>query len=143
MSGKLLLSPTSHQPGTSWFRPVGTKAVAVSISEPADPLSAAPLPPLEISPALLAVAERSKAWPFEEAQKIVARLQRQGARDREVMFATGYGPSGLPHIGTFGEVARTTMVRTAFRVLTGDRVPTRLICFSDHIDRRRNVHHHT
>ena len=67
------------------------------------------------------------AWPFEEARKIVARLARTGKT--EVVFETGYGPSGLPHIGTFGEVARTTMVRNAFRVLTGDTIPTRLVAF--------------
>ena len=66
---------------------------------------------------LRALAEQSNAWPFEEARKIVARLKTQ-PKD-EVIFETGYGPSGLPHIGTFGEVARTTMVRHAFRVLTG------------------------
>ena len=65
------------------------------------------------------LAEQSSAWPFEEAKKIVARLKEK-PKD-EVIFETGYGPSGLPHIGTFGEVARTTMVRHAFRVLTGDR----------------------
>src|ERR1700733_15549063 len=75
------------------------------------------------------VAELSHAWPFEEARKIVARLQRH-PKD-EVIFETGYGPSGLPHIGTFGEVARTTMGRHAFRVLTEDKIKTRLIAFSD------------
>src|SRR6202047_3296617 len=83
------------------------------------------------------IAESSNAWPFEEARKIVARLQRQ-PKD-VVIFETGYGPSGLPHIGTFGEVARTTMVRHAFRVLTDDRVPTRLIAFSDDMDALRKV----
>ena len=55
------------------------------------------------------------------------------------MFETGYGPSGLPHIGTFGEVARTTMVRHAFRVLTDDKIKTRLIAFSDDMDGLRKV----
>ena len=64
------------------------------------------------------LAEQSNAWPFEEAKKIVARLKKT-PKD-EVIFETGYGPSGLPHIGTFGEVARTTMVRHAFRVLTDE-----------------------
>jgi lysyl-tRNA synthetase, class I len=100
-------------------------------------LSDASVQPLEITDALRAAAERSKAWPFEEARKIVARIGRRAAR--EVLFETGYGPSGLPHIGTFGEVARTTMVRTAFRLLTGDAVPTRLICFSDDMDGLRKV----
>ena len=83
------------------------------------------------------VAETSNAWPFEEAKKIVARLKRK-PKD-EVIFETGYGPSGLPHIGTFGEVARTTMVRYAFRVLTDDKVKTRLIAFSDDMDGLRKV----
>src|ERR1700744_3509415 len=82
-------------------------------------------------------AELSHAWPFEEARKIVARLKRK-PKD-EVIFETGYGPSGLPHIGTFGEVARTTMVRHAFRVLTDDKVKTRLIAFSDDMDGLRKV----
>ena len=90
-------------------------------------------------PALLAAAGRSKAWPFEEARKIVERVAKRGAPERGVIFETGYGPSGLPHIGTFGEVARTTMVRHAFRILTEDRVPTRLICFSDDMDGMRKV----
>ncbi|HMK80131.1 MAG TPA: lysine--tRNA ligase [Xanthobacteraceae bacterium] len=83
------------------------------------------------------LAENSNAWPFEEARKIVARLKRK-PKD-EVVFETGYGPSGLPHIGTFGEVARTTMVRHAFRVLTDDKVRTRLISFSDDMDGFRRV----
>ena len=82
-------------------------------------------------------AEKSGAWPFEEARKIVARLKR--APKSEVIFETGYGPSGLPHIGTFGEVARTTMVRHAFRVLTDDKIKTRLIAFSDDMDGLRKV----
>ena len=86
---------------------------------------------------LRSLAEQSNAWPFEEARKIVARLKRR-PKD-EVIFETGYGPSGLPHIGTFGEVARTTMVRHAFRVLTDDKVKTRLIAFSDDMDGLRKV----
>ena len=82
-------------------------------------------------------AEVSKAWPFEEARKLIARLERMPKS--EVVFETGYGPSGLPHIGTFGEVARTTMVRHAFRVLTGDSVKTRLIAFSDDMDGLRKT----
>ena len=82
-------------------------------------------------------AEASKAWPFEEARKLIARLER--LKHAEVIFETGYGPSGLPHVGTFGEVARTSMVRHAFRVLTGDSVKTRLIAFSDDMDGLRKV----
>ena len=61
---------------------------------------------------LIAEATESKSWPFEEARKIIKRLQKN---EKEVLFETGYGPSGLPHIGTFGEVARTSMVRFAFK----------------------------
>src|ERR1700743_11534 len=86
---------------------------------------------------LRALAEQSNAWPFEQAKQIVARLKKQ-PKD-EVLFETGYGPSGLPHIGTFGEVARTTMVRHAFRVLTDDKIKTRLIAFSDDMDGLRKV----
>src|ERR1700737_759062 len=86
---------------------------------------------------LRALAEQSNAWPFEQAKAIVARLKKK-PKD-EVLFATGYGPSGLPHIGTFGEVARTTMVRHAFRVLTDDKVKTRLIAFSDDMDALRKI----
>ena len=89
------------------------------------------------TPSLRELAEQSNAWPFEEARKIVARLKKT-PKD-VVIFETGYGPSGLPHIGTFGEVARTTMVRHAFRVLTGDSIKTRLISFSDDMDGLRKV----
>ncbi len=88
-------------------------------------------------PALLAAAQTSKAWPFEEARKLIARVEKTG--QQEVLFETGYGPSGLPHIGTFGEVARTTIVRHAFRVLTDDRIKTRLLAFSDDMDGLRKV----
>jgi lysyl-tRNA synthetase class 1 len=84
------------------------------------------------------IAQSSKAWPFEEAKRLVKRFNQQGFPD-EVLFETGYGPSGLPHIGTFGEVARTSMVRHAFRVLTEDKVATRLLCFSDDMDGFRKV----
>jgi lysyl-tRNA synthetase, class I len=90
-----------------------------------------------IAASLREVAETSNAWPFEEARKIIARLKKRPKG--EVIFETGYGPSGLPHIGTFGEVARTTMVRHAFRVLTDDKVKTRLIAFSDDMDGLRKV----
>src|SRR5512146_393295 len=91
----------------------------------------------ETAASLRELAEQSNAWPFEEARKIVARLKRR-PKD-EVIFETGYGPSGLPHIGTFGEVARTTMVRHAFRVLTEDKIKTRLLAFSDDMDGLRKV----
>jgi lysyl-tRNA synthetase class 1 len=98
-------------------------------------VSPAPLPSLD--PAFFAPAQGARAWPFEEARKLVARVERTG--QKAVLFETGYGPSGLPHIGTFGEVARTTMVRTAFRLLTEDRIETRLICFSDDMDGMRKI----
>src|ERR1700684_753104 len=94
----------------------------------------------ESAASLRELAEQSNAWPFEEARKIVARLKRR-PKD-EVIFETGYGPSGLPHIGTFGEVARTTMVRHAFRALTEDKIKTRLIAFSDDMDGLRKVPEH-
>ncbi|GGG31843.1 lysine--tRNA ligase [Chelatococcus composti] len=93
--------------------------------------------PLQLDPALVEAARASAAWPFEEARKLVVRLERSGKK--EALFETGYGPSGLPHIGTFGEVARTSMVRHAFRVLTEDRIPTRLVAFSDDMDGLRKV----
>ncbi|MCJ2022895.1 lysine--tRNA ligase [Methylobacterium sp. J-067] len=99
-------------------------------------MAAAP-PALTLDPGLIEVAATAAAWPFEEARKLVARLEKLGKN--EVLFETGYGPSGLPHIGTFGEVARTSMVRHAFRVLTRDSVPTRLIAFSDDMDGLRKV----
>ena len=114
---------------------------------------------------LSAVAREGRTWPFEQARNLLKRLVRVRlqpeeraeaeallasgqvgaalarfpALQRPVVFETGYGPSGLPHIGTFGEVARTTMVRTAFRALTEDSWPTRLICFSDDMDGLRKV----
>ena len=79
----------------------------------------------------------SKAWPFEEARKVLKRYEQSKDQKGYVLFETGYGPSGLPHIGTFGEVLRTTMVRRAFEVISD--IPTRLICFSDDMDGMRKV----
>jgi lysyl-tRNA synthetase class 1 len=110
-------------------------------------------------------AREAKSWPFEQARLLLARIIRLRLSDVErdlaatlfgdgkfaeavqalpalskaVIFETGYGPSGLPHVGTFGEVARTTMVRTAFRALTEDAMPTRLIAFSDDMDGLRKI----
>jgi len=98
----------------------------------------ASLPPIDLNPEMLTAAAESRAWPFEEAKKIIDRYKNKGFPEA-VLFETGYGPSGLPHIGTFGEVARTTMVRHAFRVLTEDKVKTRLLCFSDDMDGLRKV----
>ncbi|MFD2206944.1 lysine--tRNA ligase [Kiloniella antarctica] len=83
------------------------------------------------------LAMQAKAWPFEEARKVLARIGGKIPEKGYVLFQTGYGPSGLPHIGTFGEVARTTMVRNAFEQLCD--IPTKLFCFSDDLDGFRKV----
>ena len=83
-------------------------------------------------------AMRSKAWPFEEARKLVKRYPDGKPGGEPVLFETGYGPSGLPHIGTFQEVFRTTLVRRAYETLTGG-APTRLVAFSDDMDGLRKV----
>src|SRR6187402_2875067 len=111
------------------------------------------------------LARDARSWPFEQARALLARILRLRLTDAErdlasklinsgkadeavktfpalakpVILETGYGPSGLPHLGTFGEVARTTMVRSAFRALTDDAIPTRLIAFSDDMDGLRKV----
>ena len=112
------------------------------------------------------LAAQARAWPFEQARELLARVLRtrldsdadrdlasvligQGKMDeavsalpallRPVVFQCGYGASGLPHLGTFGEVARPTMVRTAFRALTGDAIPTRLLVVSDDMDGLRKI----
>ncbi len=82
-------------------------------------------------------AMTSKAWPFEEARRLLKRYDKGAPEKGHVLFETGYGPSGLPHIGTFGEVARTTMIRRAFEVISD--IPTRLVCFSDDLDGMRKV----
>jgi lysyl-tRNA synthetase class 1 len=86
------------------------------------------------------LAFAARAWPFEEARKLVERVEGKAAHGKPVdtvLFETGYGPSGLPHIGTFGEVARTTWVRRAFETMSD--VKTRLISFSDDMDGLRKV----
>ncbi len=83
------------------------------------------------------LAENAKAWPFDEARRLQKRLRGEMPAKGYVLFETGYGPSGLPHIGTFGEVARTTMVRRAYETLTGQ--PTKLFAFSDDMDGLRKV----
>ncbi|WP_085787217.1 lysine--tRNA ligase [Ketogulonicigenium robustum] len=83
------------------------------------------------------VAMQSKAWPFEEARALLKRYEKAPPEKGYVLFETGYGPSGLPHLGTFGEVLRTTMIRRAFEKISD--IPTRLICFSDDLDGMRKV----
>ena len=90
------------------------------------------------------IARNSRAWPFEEAKAVAKRLLALGKGQIKtpekgyVLFETGYGPSGLPHIGTFGEVARTTMVMNAFKRLHPE-IPVKLVCFSDDMDGLRKV----
>jgi lysyl-tRNA synthetase class 1 len=81
--------------------------------------------------------ENIKAWPFEEAKRILCAIQNKKPEKGYILLETGYGPSGLPHIGTFGEVARTSQVRHALHELTN--IPTRLFCFSDDMDGLRKV----
>ncbi|PUB18590.1 lysine--tRNA ligase [Yoonia sediminilitoris] len=83
------------------------------------------------------LAMTSKAWPFEEARRVLKRYAKKDPEKGYVLFETGYGPSGLPHIGTFGEVSRTTMVRRAFEVISD--IPTKLLCFSDDMDGMRKI----
>jgi lysyl-tRNA synthetase class 1 len=99
-----------------------------------------PLPMTDLVP----LASAAKAWPFELARLLEKRVADQIAKGERtpaapVIFETGYGPSGLPHIGTFGEVVRTTMVRHAFETLTAGKYATRLICVSDDMDGMRKV----
>ncbi|MFN3512565.1 MAG: lysine--tRNA ligase [Phenylobacterium sp.] len=110
-------------------------------------------------------AQGAKSWPFEQARILLDRILRLRLTDAErdlaaslihegkadeavrtfqalqkpVVFQCGYGASGLPHMGTFGEAARPTMVRTAFRALTGDAIPSKLIVFSDDMDGLRKI----
>ena len=83
-------------------------------------------------------AQTSKAWPFEEARKLLRRYPDGKPNGQPMLFETGYGPSGLPHIGTFQEVLRTTFIRRAYETLTGG-APTRLVAFSDDMDGLRKV----
>lgn len=86
---------------------------------------------------MLEAAMASKAWPFEEARRVLKRYASKAPEKGYVLFETGYGPSGLPHIGTFGEVLRTTMIKRAFEQISD--IPTKLICFSDDLDGMRKV----
>lgn len=92
---------------------------------------------------LIAAARNSKAWPFQEAQRLAKRLSGSKPGGEPVLFETGYGPSGLPHIGTFQEVLRTTLVRKAYEIVAADAegnpAPTRLVAFSDDMDGLRKV----
>ena len=91
-----------------------------------------------IDETLIEAARVSKAWPFQEAMKLVKRYPDGKPSGSPVLFETGYGPSGLPHIGTFQEVLRTTLVRRAYEIVSGG-APTRLVAFSDDMDGLRKV----
>jgi lysyl-tRNA synthetase class 1 len=82
-------------------------------------------------------AMTSKAWPFEEARAVLKRYAKAPPEKGFVLFETGYGPSGLPHIGTFGEVLRTSMIKRAFEEISD--IPTKLVCFSDDLDGMRKI----
>ncbi|MGV2496681.1 lysine--tRNA ligase [Pelagerythrobacter aerophilus] len=91
---------------------------------------------------LIEAARVSKAWPFQEAQRLLKRYPDGKPGGAPVLFETGYGPSGLPHIGTFQEVLRTTLVRRAYEALIGAKPEdgkTRLVAFSDDMDGLRKV----
>lgn len=83
--------------------------------------------------------QKLNSWPFEEAKKIIKRINNKTPEKGYVLFQTGFGPSGLPHIGTFGEVSRTVSVMNAFKILTNNEIPTKLIAFSDDLDGMRKV----
>jgi lysyl-tRNA synthetase class 1 len=91
---------------------------------------------VSVAPELREAAKVSKAWPYEEARKLWKRYPN-GPGTRGIVFETGYGPSGLPHLGTFQEVARTLMVRHALAEMVD--WPSRLIAFSDDMDGMRKV----
>ena len=82
--------------------------------------------------------QNSSAWPVVEAQRIHKQINGKIPEKGFVLFETGYGPSGLPHIGTFGEVVRTIFVKFAFERLYPE-IPTRLVCISDDIDGLRKI----
>ncbi len=86
---------------------------------------------------LATLAAAAKAWPFEQARLLLERVQKRP--QQVVIFETGYGPSGLPHIGTFGEVVRTSMVRNAFHALTDGKIASKIICVSDDMDGMRKL----
>ena len=92
---------------------------------------------MTIPQALRDAAMVAKAWPYEEARKLLKRYPDGPPKGRAIIFETGYGPSGLPHLGTFQEVARTLMVRHALAEMVD--WPSRLICFSDDMDGMRKV----
>jgi len=98
------------------------------------------MPPYQSSPPVSHQREHAhhaNGWPFAEARALEKHLSGKKPEKGYVLFETGYGPSGLPHIGTFGEVARTSMVRHAFSLFSD--IPTKLFAFSDDMDGLRKV----
>lgn len=87
--------------------------------------------------AFMELAQKTNAWPFQEARAILKKLNNKLPAKGFVLFETGYGPSGLPHIGTFGEVVRSTMVKHAFEKISN--MPTKLLCVSDDMDGMRKI----
>ena len=81
--------------------------------------------------------EKTNAWPFVEAKKILRERKKYIEKKGKIILQTGYGPSGLPHIGTFGEVARTSMIVNALNQIT--EIPKEIITFSDDMDGLRKV----
>ncbi len=81
---------------------------------------------------------KSNSWPFLEAKKILEKIGSKTPKKGYVLFETGYGPSGLPHIGTFGEVVRTSFVRYAFGLIAPE-IPSKMFCISDDIDGLRKI----
>ncbi len=81
--------------------------------------------------------EKTNAWPFVEAKKVLRERKKYIEKKGKIILQTGYGPSGLPHIGTFGEVARTSMVVNALDQLTD--LPKEIITFSDDMDGLRKI----
>ena len=81
--------------------------------------------------------EKTSAWPFVEAKKILRERKSIIEKKGKIILQTGYGPSGLPHIGTFGEVARTSMIVNALNHLTD--LPKEIITFSDDMDGLRKI----
>jgi lysyl-tRNA synthetase class 1 len=115
---------------------------APQLAQSVDPKCAAPLgtvfnPTGAPNPMSNPAADTARAWPFAEARKVLKRLEKGAGEKGYALFETGYGPSGLPHIGTFGEVARTSMVRRAFQEISD--IPAKLFAFSDDMDGFRRV----
>jgi lysyl-tRNA synthetase class 1 len=121
----------------SWRGLLTFSACAPSVSPPFRTAFEYPMKEICAVDTVRTLAEGARAWPFDEARKLVKRLRGATPEKGYALFETGYGPSGLPHIGTFGEVARTIMVRQAFQTLSD--IPTRLFAFSDDMDGLRAV----